>query len=48
MRTDRESIIDSLKELRPKYTTKMGRTVYGGGGITPDIYSIQVKGKQRN
>ena len=35
---DRESIIDSLKELRPKYTTKMGRTVYGGGGITPDIY----------
>ena len=35
---DRESIIDSLKELRPKYLTKSGRTVYGGGGITPDIY----------
>jgi carboxyl-terminal processing protease len=35
---DRESVIDSLKELRPKYLTKSGRTVYGGGGITPDIY----------
>jgi len=30
--------MDSLKELRPKYQTKSGRTVYGGGGITPDIY----------
>ena len=36
--TDRESKIDSLKKLRPKYKTKSGRTVYGGGGITPDIY----------
>jgi len=36
--TDRESKIDSLKELRPKYKTKSGRTVYGGGGITPDVY----------
>lgn len=35
---DREAKIDSLKELRPKYKTKSGRTVYGGGGITPDIY----------
>ena len=35
---DRESKIDSLKLLRPKYKTKSGRTVYGGGGITPDIY----------
>ena len=35
---DRESKIDSLKDLRPKYKTKAGRTVYGGGGITPDIY----------
>ncbi len=35
---DRESKIDSLRELRPKYKTKSGRTVYGGGGITPDIY----------
>ena len=26
------SKIDSLKDLRPKYKTKAGRTVYGGGG----------------
>ena len=36
--TNREAKIDSLRELRPKYKTKSGRTVYGGGGITPDIY----------
>ena len=36
---NRESKIDSLKELRPKYKTRAGRTIYGGGGITPDIYS---------
>ena len=35
---DRESKIDSLKKLRPKYKTKSGRIVYGGGGITPDIH----------
>jgi carboxyl-terminal processing protease len=35
---NREAIIDSLKELRPKYKTRAGRVVYGGGGITPDEY----------
>ena len=35
---DRETKLDSLKQLRPKYKTRQGRTVYGGGGITPDIY----------
>lgn len=35
---DREAKIDSLKETRPKYQTRANRTVYGGGGITPDIY----------
>jgi len=35
---NRESILDSLKKLRPKYTTRSGRVVYGGGGITPDVY----------
>ena len=35
---DREATIDSLKELRPKYKTRAGRIVYGGGGITPDEY----------
>ena len=29
---------DSLDSLSVKYTTRMGRTVYGGGGITPDIF----------
>ena len=36
--SNREETIDSLKALRPKYKTKSGRIVYGGGGITPDIY----------
>ena len=35
---DREKTLDSLKQLRPKFKTKKGRTVYGGGGITPDIH----------
>jgi len=29
---------DSLLQTLPTFTTKSGRTVYGGGGITPDIY----------
>jgi len=35
---NRETVLDSLKELRPKYKTRLGRIVYGGGGITPDQY----------
>ena len=35
---NRESTLDSLKAMRPKYRTRNGRVVYGGGGITPDIY----------
>jgi carboxyl-terminal processing protease len=35
---NREARIDSLKRLRPKYHTRSGRVVYGGGGITPDVY----------
>ncbi len=35
---NREEKLDSLKETLPKYTTRAGRTVYGGGGITPDVY----------
>jgi len=35
---DRESVLDSLRKLRPQYKTRNGRTVYGGGGITPDKY----------
>lgn len=30
---------DAAKDTtRPKYTTAMGRTIYGGGGITPDFF----------
>ena len=35
---DRETKIDSLKKLRPPFKTRGGRVVYGGGGVTPDIY----------
>ena len=28
---------DSIERNRPQFKTKKGRTVYGGGGITPDI-----------
>ncbi len=29
---------DSIKHTGPAYYTSIGRTVYGGGGITPDIF----------
>ena len=29
---------DSIKHQGPAYHTSIGRTVYGGGGITPDIF----------
>lgn len=29
---------DSIKHTGPAYKTSIGRTVYGGGGITPDIF----------
>lgn len=29
---------DSIKHVGPAYHTHNGRTVYGGGGITPDIF----------
>lgn len=29
---------DSIKQNGPAYHTSIGRTVYGGGGITPDIF----------
>lgn len=29
---------DSIKHTGPAYHTQLGRTVYGGGGITPDIF----------
>ena len=38
LNSDNRELTDSIKELRPKFKTRNGRTVYGGGGITPDIY----------
>ena len=35
---DREELLDSLRMDKPKYKTKRGREVYGGGGISPDVY----------
>lgn len=29
---------DSIKEHGPKFHTRLGRTVYGGNGITPDVF----------
>ena len=29
---------DSIKHVGPEYHTGIGRVVYGGGGITPDIF----------
>ena len=29
---------DSIKHTGPEYHTRIGRVVYGGGGITPDIF----------
>ncbi len=37
---NRELVVDSLKKLRPKYFTRNGRIVYGGGGITPDLLAL--------
>lgn len=37
-REGREESLDSLRTNKPSYRTKAGRTVYGGGGITPDVY----------
>jgi len=36
---NRDSVMALDLQNRPKFTTRSGRTVYGGGGITPDIFS---------
>ena len=36
------AVADS-KKPKPEYRTEMGRVVYGGGGITPDIELVEVK-----
>jgi len=41
----RRALPDSMKaqKPRPEYKTEMGRTVYGGGGIAPDVELDEVK-----
>ena len=41
----KRTLPDSLKSQkpRPEYKTEMGRTVYGGGGIAPDVELDEVK-----
>jgi carboxyl-terminal processing protease len=41
----RPALPDSMKKDKPKpvYHTEMGRTVFGGGGITPDVELDEVK-----
>jgi carboxyl-terminal processing protease len=43
--TDAPALPDSLKAKKalPEYKTEMGRTVFGGGGIAPDIELDEVK-----
>ncbi|HEU4764092.1 MAG TPA: S41 family peptidase [Candidatus Eisenbacteria bacterium] len=43
--SDTPALPDSMKAKRPKpeYHTEMGRTVFGGGGITPDVELDEVK-----
>jgi carboxyl-terminal processing protease len=43
--SDSPALPDSMKSKKPlpEYKTEMGRTVYGGGGITPDIELEEVK-----
>jgi len=43
--TDTPALPDSLKAKKalPEYKTEMGRTVFGGGGIAPDIELDEVK-----
>jgi len=38
LNTQNREIDDSLTQLKPKFKTKKGREVLGGGGITPDIF----------
>lgn len=43
--SDTPALPDSMKQNKPKpeFHTEMGRTVFGGGGITPDVELDEVK-----
>jgi carboxyl-terminal processing protease len=40
---DKPEAAAESKKPRPEYRTEMGRVVYGGGGITPDVELVEVK-----
>ncbi|TMQ59043.1 MAG: S41 family peptidase [Candidatus Eisenbacteria bacterium] len=41
-KTDKTDATDA-KKAKPEYRTEMGRVVYGGGGINPDVELVDVK-----
>jgi len=41
--TDKPDTATDSKKPKPEYRTEMGRIVYGGGGITPDVELVEVK-----
>ncbi len=41
--TDKADTAGESKKPKPEYRTEMGRVVYGGGGITPDVELVEVK-----
>jgi carboxyl-terminal processing protease len=41
--TDKPDAAAASKKAKPEYRTEMGRVVYGGGGITPDVELVEVK-----
>ena len=45
---DNREATDSTLENRPIFKTRNGREVYGGGGITPDIYSTSKLNLNKN
>jgi len=40
---DSKTDASGSKKAKPEYKTEMGRAVYGGGGITPDVEMAEVK-----
>jgi carboxyl-terminal processing protease len=41
--SDKPDTANDPKKPKPEYRTEMGRVVYGGGGITPDVELVEVK-----
>ena len=41
--TDKPDSSADSKKPKPEFRTEMGRVVYGGGGITPDVELVEVK-----